>query len=41
MQNLVVNIGDVSDEGDFVSALGQPSAENVEINATSNMADMR
>ena len=40
MQNLVIDIGYVANKGDVVAALHQPAAQDVEVNARANMADM-
>jgi hypothetical protein len=41
MQNLVIDIGDVTDKGDVIAALGKPATQDIEIYARANMADMR
>lgn len=41
MQNLVIDIGDVTNKGDVISALCEPAAQNVEVNARTDVTDMR
>jgi hypothetical protein len=40
MQNLVINIGHIADEGDVIAALDEPAAQDIEVNARANMANM-
>ena len=41
VQDLVVDVGDVADEGDVVVLGGQPPAQDVECHSAANMADVR
>jgi hypothetical protein len=41
MQNLVIDIGDVTDKCDVVSALDKPATQNIEVHARTDMTNMR
>jgi hypothetical protein len=40
MQNLVINICDVSNKCDVISTLCEPATQNIEVHTRANMADM-
>ena len=40
-QDLVVDVGDVADEGDLEPAVGQPAAQHVEVDRRADVADVR
>jgi hypothetical protein len=40
MQNLVINICDVTNKCDVISTLGEPATQNIEVHTRPNMADM-
>ena len=40
-QDLVVDVGDVADEGDVVAEVAQPALEDVEVHAGADVADVR
>ena len=40
VQDLVINIGDVADEGYVVTSCGQPATQNIKVNSATNMANM-
>ena len=41
MEDLVIDIGDIADKGDVITALHQPTTQNIEVNTASNMAYVR
>jgi len=40
MQNLVINICDVTDKGDVVTTLSKPATQNIEVHTRANVANM-
>ena len=40
MKDLVIDIRDITDEGHFITACHQPTTQDVEVDAASNMADV-